>query len=159
MVDPYGSLSLTGKGHATDVAIIMGLAGNSPQDVVIDEIPAFIELVTRSGRLPVASGAHIVDFPVAKNIIFHPGKCCLAMRTGMRIARKGQEELLSKTYYLSAAGLLSKKNTSACRTMSKRPYLRFPPAGELLKMCDYNGLSISGLDDAQRVSAAQQSGN
>lgn len=49
MVDLYGSLSLTGKGHATDVAIIMGLAGNSPQDVVIDEIPAFIELVTRSG--------------------------------------------------------------------------------------------------------------
>ncbi len=80
MVDLYGSLSLTGKGHATDVAIIMGLAGNSPQDVVIDEIPAFIELVTRSGRLPVASGAHIVDFPVAKNIIFHP-KRCLAMRT------------------------------------------------------------------------------
>lgn len=69
VVDLYGSLSLTGKGHATDVAIIMGLAGNSPQDVVIDEIPAFIELVTRSGRLPVASGAHIVDFPVAKNII------------------------------------------------------------------------------------------
>lgn len=60
VVDLYGSLSLTGKGHATDVAIIMGLAGNSPQDVVIDEIPAFIELVTRSGRLPVASGAHIV---------------------------------------------------------------------------------------------------
>lgn len=72
MVDLYGSLSLTGKGHATDVAIIMGLAGNSPQDVVIDEIPAFIELVTRSGRLPVASGAHVVDFPVAKNIVFHP---------------------------------------------------------------------------------------
>lgn len=36
VVDLYGSLSLTGKGHATDVAIIMGLAGNSPQDVVID---------------------------------------------------------------------------------------------------------------------------
>ncbi|XNM59987.1 serine dehydratase beta chain [Escherichia coli] len=48
VVDLYGSLSLTGKGHATDVAIIMGLAGTSPQDVVIDEIPAFIRLVTRS---------------------------------------------------------------------------------------------------------------
>ncbi len=40
VVDLYGSLSLTGKGHATDVAIIMGLAGNSPQDVDIDAIPA-----------------------------------------------------------------------------------------------------------------------
>ncbi|EGA4183688.1 hypothetical protein H5P60_001104 [Escherichia coli] len=91
VVDLYGSLSLTGKGHATDVAIIMGLAGNSPQDVVIDEIPAFIELVTRSGRLPVASGAHIVDFPVAKNIIFHP-EMLPRHENGMRItAWKAQE--------------------------------------------------------------------
>ncbi|WP_109114020.1 L-serine ammonia-lyase [Escherichia coli] len=106
VVDLYGSLSLTGKGHATDVAIIMGLAGNSPQDVVIDEIPAFIELVTRSGRLPVASGAHIVDFPVAKNIIFHP-EMLPRHENGMRItAWKGQEELLSKTYYSVGGGFI-----------------------------------------------------
>ncbi|EET1938852.1 L-serine ammonia-lyase [Escherichia coli] len=106
VVDLYGSLSLTGKGHATDVAIIMGLAGNSPQDVVIDEIPAFIELVTRSGRLPVASGAHIVDFPVAKNIIFHP-EMLPRHENGMRItAWKAQEELLSKTYYSVGGGFI-----------------------------------------------------
>ncbi|KGI83573.1 serine dehydratase, partial [Exiguobacterium mexicanum] len=32
-VDVYGSLSLTGKGHATDMAIIMGLAGNLPDTI------------------------------------------------------------------------------------------------------------------------------
>ena len=57
VVDLYGSLSLTGKGHATDVAIIMGLAGNSPQDVDIDAIPGFIQRVTESGRLPVAGSS------------------------------------------------------------------------------------------------------
>jgi len=41
-VDVYGSLSLTGKGHHTDIAIIMGLAGNEPATVDIDAIPAFI---------------------------------------------------------------------------------------------------------------------
>lgn len=41
-VDVYGSLSLTGKGHHTDIAIIMGLAGNMPDTVDIDAIPAFI---------------------------------------------------------------------------------------------------------------------
>lgn len=35
-VDVYGSLSLTGKGHHTDIAIIMGLAGNEPATVDID---------------------------------------------------------------------------------------------------------------------------
>ncbi len=39
-VDVYGSLSLTGKGHHTDIAIIMGLAGNQPETVDIDAIPA-----------------------------------------------------------------------------------------------------------------------
>ncbi len=48
-VDLYGSLSLTGKGHATDTAVIMGPAGNTPQDVNIDSIPAFIR------RLPAAA--------------------------------------------------------------------------------------------------------
>jgi hypothetical protein len=57
VVDLYGSLSLTGKGHATDVAIVMGLAGNSPQNVDIDAMPAFIQQVMHSGRLPVA-GVH-----------------------------------------------------------------------------------------------------
>jgi L-serine dehydratase len=39
VVDVYGSLSLTGKGHHTDIAIIMGLAGNLPDTVDIDTIP------------------------------------------------------------------------------------------------------------------------
>ncbi|STV39490.1 L-serine dehydratase [Klebsiella pneumoniae subsp. ozaenae] len=42
-VDVYGSLSLTGKGHHTDIAIIMGPGGAiSPITVDIDAIPAFI---------------------------------------------------------------------------------------------------------------------
>ncbi|EPY5753156.1 L-serine ammonia-lyase [Escherichia coli] len=146
VVDLYGSLSLTGKGHATDVAIIMGLAGNSPQDVVIDEIPAFIELVTRSGRLPVASGAHLVDFPVAKNIIFHP-EMLPRHENGMRItAWKGQEALLSKTYYSVGGGfIVEEEHFGLSHDVETSVPYDFHSAGELLKMCDYNGLSISGL--------------
>ena len=39
-VDVYGSLSLTGKGHHPDIAIILGLAGNQPDTADIDAIPA-----------------------------------------------------------------------------------------------------------------------
>ncbi|PLP45424.1 L-serine ammonia-lyase, partial [Klebsiella pneumoniae] len=62
-VDVYGSLSLTGKGHHTDIAIIMGLAGNQPDTVDIDAIPAFIRDVEARGRLLLANGQHEVDFP------------------------------------------------------------------------------------------------
>ena len=50
-VDVYGSLSLTGKGHHTDIAIIMGLAGNEPATVDIDSIPGFIRDVEERERL------------------------------------------------------------------------------------------------------------
>lgn len=50
VVDVYGSLSLTGKGHHTDIAIIMGLAGNLPDTVDIDSIPGFIQDVNSGDR-------------------------------------------------------------------------------------------------------------
>ncbi|MCP5821079.1 L-serine ammonia-lyase, partial [Klebsiella pneumoniae] len=55
-VDVYGSLSLTGKGHATDIAIIMGLAGNLPATVDIDGIAGFIRDVEETERLSLANG-------------------------------------------------------------------------------------------------------
>ena len=64
VVDVYGSLSLTGKGHHTDIAIIMGLAGNLPDSVDIDAIPAFIQDVNTHGRLMLANGQQEVEFPV-----------------------------------------------------------------------------------------------
>ena len=57
-VDVYGSLSWTGKGHHTDTAIIMGLAGNLPENVDIDGIPEFISRVEQTGRLPIGLHCH-----------------------------------------------------------------------------------------------------
>lgn len=53
-VDVYGSLSLTGKGHHTDIAIIMGLAGNLPATVDIDGIAGFIRDVEETERLSLS---------------------------------------------------------------------------------------------------------
>ncbi|WP_276119704.1 serine dehydratase beta chain, partial [Vibrio cholerae] len=57
-VDVYGSLSLTGKGHHTDIAIIMGLAGNTPEKVDIDSIPSFIARVEETERLHLRIHCH-----------------------------------------------------------------------------------------------------
>ena len=56
-VDVYGSLSWTGKGHHTDTAIIMGLAGNLPENVDIDGIPEFISASSRPVVCPSACTA------------------------------------------------------------------------------------------------------
>lgn len=116
-VDLYGSLSLTGKGHATDTAVIMGLAGNTPQDVNIDSIPAFIQEVARSSRLSVAGGAHVVDFPVADSILFH-AETLARHENGMRIIPPGTDKrrFYTKRITLLAAALLSKRNALVSRT-------------------------------------------
>lgn len=146
VVDLYGLLLLMGKGYVMDVVIIMGLVGNSLQDVVIDEIFVFIELVMCSGWLLVVSGVYIVDFPVVKNIIFYL-EMLFRYENGMWIiVWKGQEELLSKIYYSVGGGfIVEEEYFGLLYDVEMFVFYDFYLVGELLKMCDYNGLSISGL--------------
>ncbi|EAA9276440.1 L-serine ammonia-lyase [Salmonella enterica] len=145
-VDLYGSLSLTGKGHATDTAVIMGLAGNTPQDVNIDSIPAFIQEVARSSRLSVAGGAHVVDFPVADSILFH-AETLARHENGMRItAWHGQTPLLHKTYYSIGGGfIVEEERFGQSHDVEKSVPYDFHSASELLTLCQRQGLSVSGL--------------
>ena len=53
---------MTGHGHNTDIAIIMGLAGYLPHDVDIDLIPTFIEQVKQTKKLSIAQGKKNVNF-------------------------------------------------------------------------------------------------
>ncbi|STQ79629.1 L-serine dehydratase 2 [Hafnia alvei] len=106
VVDVYGSLSLTGKGHHTDLAIIMGLAGNMPDSVDIDMIPAFIKDVEQRGRLLLAKGQHEVDFPLETSMNFHQDNLSLH-ENGMRItALAGDTVVHSKTYYSIGGGFI-----------------------------------------------------
>lgn len=145
-VDVYGSLSLTGKGHHTDIAIIMGLAGNLPATVDIDAIPSFIRSVQETERLSLANGKHEVDFPRNGGMVFHSSNLPLH-ENGMTItAFAGNKAVYSKTYYSIGGGFIvdqenfGKKSTDEVAV----PY-PFKSASELLDLCKHHGLSISGL--------------
>jgi L-serine dehydratase len=64
-VSLHGSLSLTGKGHATDLAITLGLADQDPVTVDTFAIPTIIHHIEEAGR---------IEFPNAKHIVFNPYK-------------------------------------------------------------------------------------
>lgn len=114
-VDVYGSLSLTGKGHHTDIAIIMGLAGNMPDTVDIDAIPAFIRDVETRGRLLLANGQHEVDFPQDDGMRFRSDNLPLH-ENGMTIhAGAAKKRSTAKPTTPSAAALSLTKNTLAKR--------------------------------------------
>lgn len=120
-VDVYGSLSLTGKGHHTDIAIIMGLAGNQPDTVDIDAIPAFIRDVEARGRLLLANGQHEVDFPADDGMRFRSDNLPLH-ENGMTIhAWAGEKEIYCKTYYSIGGGFIALRQGKRQRTAGALP--------------------------------------
>ena len=145
-VDVYGSLSLTGKGHHTDIAIIMGLAGNMPDTVDIDAIPAFIRDVETRGRLLLANGQHEVDFPQDDGMRFRSDNLPLH-ENGMTIhAWSGEKEIYSKTYYSIGGGFIVDEEHFGKDSVGdvSVPY-PFKSATEMLGYCKETGLSLSGM--------------
>src|SRR5579871_5738816 len=60
-VELYGSLGATGKGHGSDVAVMLGLEGEEPEALDPDDVPARGERIRREGRLMLL-GKHPVEF-------------------------------------------------------------------------------------------------
>lgn len=145
-VDVYGSLSLTGKGHHTDIAIIMGLAGNSPATVDIESIAGFIQEVEQTERLPLAGNTHTVDFLRDGGMNFRQDNLSLH-ENGMTIhAFSGDKEIYTKTYYSIGGGFIVDEEHFGQSTSDSKP-VSYPynSATELLLNCKKTGLSISGL--------------
>ncbi len=145
-VDVYGSLSLTGKGHHTDIAIILGLAGNSPESVEIDTIPTFIEQVKASKVLPLGQIQHNAAFDYDADLVFHTGNLELH-ENGMQIhAFSGGELIHSKTYYSTGGGfIVDEENFGVEATNDFVVPYEFNTAKELVELCKENALSISAL--------------
>lgn len=146
VVDVYGSLSLTGKGHHTDIAIIMGLAGNMPDTVDIDAITPFIQAVNTHGRLMLANGQHEVAFPQDKSMNFHADNLSLH-ENGMRITALAEDNVLyTQTYYSTGGGFIVDEAhfgaTDAAPVQVPYPY---NSAEKLRQHCRETGLSLSGL--------------
>lgn len=66
-VDLYGSLSLTGKGHATDLAIILGLAGTDPEYIPTNEITPLVNLIQTTKKIKFG-GIETISFDPQNDI-------------------------------------------------------------------------------------------
>lgn len=146
-VDVYGSLSLTGKGHHTDIAIILGLAGNLPDSVDIDAIPAFIHAVEQNERLPLGPAGHPVAFPRDGGMNFRSDNLPLH-ENGMTLHAYGADDapLYSQTYYSIGGGfIVDEAHFGQARDDGANVPYPFNSAQALLNYCEETGLSVSGL--------------
>jgi len=67
----HGSLALTGRGHATDIAVLLGLAGWEPEVIDPDAAPDIVARIRESGRLPLDGKAEIA-FDEPRDLVFDP---------------------------------------------------------------------------------------
>ena len=65
----YGSLGATGKGHGSDKAVMLGLAGQEPDTVDVDAVPQMLETMRRERRI-VLLGEHAVEFDESRDLEF-----------------------------------------------------------------------------------------
>ncbi|MBN6076469.1 L-serine ammonia-lyase [Aggregatibacter actinomycetemcomitans] len=145
-VDVYGSLSMTGLGHGTDIAIIMGLAGYLPHNVEIERIPAFIAEVKKIAKLPLAEGKQLTQFDPATDMIFHQTFLPLH-ENGMTITAFHQEQELYKQTYYSIGGGFIVDEAHFNQTEKNEMNVPYPYhiAADILRSCQESGLSISSL--------------
>ncbi|MGH8321838.1 MAG: serine dehydratase beta chain, partial [Gammaproteobacteria bacterium] len=66
----YGSLALTGKGHGTDRAVLLGLEGESPDEVNPEDIGTRLKNIRDTGRINLL-GKREITFDEPMNLLFH----------------------------------------------------------------------------------------
>ena len=98
-MDVYGSLSLTGRGHHTDLAVILGLEGYLPETVPLEEIASIIKRVEQDERIDLGR-RHEAAFLMASGLVFH-AEFLPKHENGMKISAwdDAGRLLYSNTYY------------------------------------------------------------
>ncbi len=148
-VQLYGSLALTGLGHCTDRAILLGLEGHDPSDFDPAVMKPTLERIRGSGRLRVA-GRHEIAFDEPMNLLFHRDQMLPGHSNGMRFTARDAagQVLLAEEMYSIGGGAVQREGESEAasdgRAAAEIP-LPFANGDELLAQCERAGLSIDGL--------------
>ena len=151
-VELQGSLALTGVGHATPKAVVLGLLGLDPETLDSEDANNKVEALDQTKRLRLPDGREI-DFDPAKNIRFaydvmpklHPNGIRLVARDSARAV------IADSTWYSTGGGFIASQRQlerpvrdDIVPTGSAVPY-PFISAAELLAACRADGLSIDAV--------------
>jgi L-serine dehydratase len=145
----YGSLALTGLGHCTDRAILLGLEGNDPSGFDPAVMEPTLKRIRESGRLRLL-GRHEVAFDEPMNLLFHRDQMLPGHSNGMRFTARDAEgkTLLTEEMYSIGGGAVQREgeadDASAAAATVELP-LPFANGDELLVQCASAGLPIDGL--------------
>ena len=145
----YGSLALTGRGHGTDKAVLMGLEGNLPNAIDPDLIPHALERI-RGARHVCLGGTHGIDFDEKTDLVMNKRQKLPHHTNGMRFTAydAGGNVLATQDYYSVGGGFVVNQDEAAGdRIVADTTPLPYPfgSGDELLAQCERHGMSIAQL--------------
>jgi len=147
----YGSLGLTGPGHGTDKAVLLGLEGEEPATVDVDAVPARLEAIARRGSVRLL-GEHEILFTIGQHLEFNRRKKLGYHPNGMRFTAydAGGAAIRERAYYSVGGGFVADETDAEAgpgETALSGPDLPYPfTTGEgLLAHTRSSGLPISGI--------------
>ena len=150
-VDLYGSLALTGKGHATDHAVILGLSGEHPATLDIEAAPAILAAVASAKRLNFHA-KQSAAFDPETDLLFHQRERLPVHSNALAFTAldAAGDVLARRTYYSVGGGFVidedeAVSNSGANPTNSAIPY-DFSSGQELLELGASTGLSFAELE-------------
>lgn len=147
-VELFGSLGATGRGHGSDIGIMLGLMGHAPDTVDVDAIPSLITRVRAEGLLPLAGGPAIA-FKEKEHLLLYRREALPEHPNGMQFsAYDGHGKLLQQAKYLSVGGgFVVRAGGQTEKNLPGYEHVPYPFASgdQLLALCRANGLRISQL--------------
>jgi L-serine dehydratase len=149
-VDLYGSLALTGRGHATDKAVLLGLSGEQPDTVDPDRVEPLVNEIRGKSRIRLG-GKREIGFAEATDLRFHENESLPRHPNGMRFgAFDGTGlSLAGEAFYSVGGGFIvsdaeAEGASSGASATPKLPH-EFASAAELLAIGQRTALSIAQI--------------
>lgn len=146
-VDLFGSLSLTGKGHATDFAVMLGLSGQDPEYIPVDDISGIVAAIQQTQTLRLGNKKDI-PFSFLTDIVFHKDFLPFHANGLTFTAFLENGSSYDSTFYSIGGGFVVKEERPNARAKEvikcAFPY-PINKADELLAYCREQQLSISEI--------------
>ena len=148
-VELFGSLALTGRGHGTDKAILMGLEGHWPNEINPDAIPDTLARIRKDKKLLVLN-MHQISFDEKTDLVFNKRQKLPFHSNGMRFTAydSGTHVLATRDYYSVGGGFVVNQDEAAeDRIVADTTELKYPfhSGDELLAQCEKNKITIAQL--------------
>ena len=143
----YGSLALTGAGHGTDRAVLLGLEGQDPETVDPDQVETTLARIRTSGKLNLL-GKHEIAFDEPMQLLFMKHERLPRHTNGMRFtALDAKLTVLKEADYFSVGGgfVVRGDESEGVQESRQAPPYEFSSAAELLEHCRRQGLEIFEL--------------